>query len=157
MTQNQTGVDQKESAQNITVTLTLPAAQVEGSEPKSLEIPVSRVDATKEVEINQIRESSVKANGFSVTAIDYSGTIMFQGTRFSKGGEEFTLDEVLYKPNGVPRLIQINIYHELDDEPEIYQDVMVNSEAYESRNEETSETSYDWIAMDRNTDQAGGN
>lgn len=125
------------------------------------QIPISRLDTTKEVEINEVRESSLKASGYSITSISYSGTMMFKGSRFTKrvpdsesdGDGSAPITDFLYDDHGVPQPVSININHELNDEPERYKHVLATSESYEVRSEETTETAFDWVAMDRATDQ----
>jgi hypothetical protein len=162
-------VDRVESAANITVVVsrgsdngvTYSEGSFDESESGSfVEIPVSRLDTTKEVEISEIRESTLKANGYSITSISYSGTLMFKGSRFTKtvpdsdGNGSQPISGFLYDDHGVPQPFTININHELNDEPENYQHVLATSESYEVRSEEATETAFDWVAMDRSTDQA---
>jgi hypothetical protein len=164
-------VDRIESAANITlvvsrgsdsgVTYENGSFEDPGDEAGYIEIPISRLDTTKEVEISEIRESSLKASGYSITSISYSGTMMFKGSRFTKtvpdsetdgdGSEPIT--DFLYDDHGVPLPMTININHELTDDPERYQHVLANSESYEVRSEESTETAFDWVAMDRASDQ----
>ena len=161
-------LDRVESATNITLVLstssdndiTYSSGSFDdpGSDAQFLEVPISRLDTTKDIEINEIRESSLKANGYSVTSISYSGTMMFKGSRFTKtypesetGGGDLITD-FLYDDNGVPQPFLININHELNDEPERYKHCLITSESYEVRNESETETAFDWVAMDRSTD-----
>jgi hypothetical protein len=161
-------VDRVESAANITLVLSRGAGgdvrYVDGSFEQDTddgaeyaEVPISRLDTTKEVEISEIRESSLKASGYSITAISYSGTMMFKGSAVTKsidldGGNKIT--DFLYDDHGVPMPHTININHELNDEPERYQHVLATSESYEVRSESATETAFDWVAMDRASDQA---
>lgn len=130
-----------------------------------VEIPISRLDTTKEVEISEIRESSLKASGYSITSISYSGTMMFKGSRFTKrspdenqgtSDEDQPITNFVYDDHGVPIPMSVNINHELNDEPERYKHVLVNSESYEVRSESETETAFDWVAMDRSTDFPDG-
>jgi hypothetical protein len=129
-----------------------------------MQIPISRLDTTKEVSISEIRESSLKASGYSITSISYSGTMMFKGSRVTKElpdkesdgdseGETKAVTDFLYDKRGVPVPVTININHGLNDEAELYQHVLATSESYEVRSEEESETAFDWVAMDRASDQ----
>lgn len=148
-------VDRIESAANITLVISRGASN-DGS-ADMMEIPISRLDTTKDIEIDEVRENTLKASGFAITSISYSGTMMFQGsekTKTTADGAEVNLDDVLYDENGVPEPVSISITHDLNDETETYQTVLVTSDSYEVRSEETTETSYDWIAMDRTGDQA---
>jgi len=165
-------VDRIESAANITLVISRGAETgidyVDGSfedtnEAGYIEIPISRLDTTKEVEISEIRESSLKASGYSITSISYSGTMMFKGSRFTKrspdsnqeGGDlqSEPITNFIYDDHGVPKPMTVNINHELNDEPERYKHVLATSESYEVRSEEATETAFDWVAMDRSSDQ----
>jgi hypothetical protein len=165
-------VDRVESAANITLVISRGSdsgvtysggsfGEGSGSDSEYFQIPISRLDTTKEVEISEIRESSLKASGYSITSISYSGTMMFKGSRFTKtvpdgeSGSDGTapISDFLYDDYGVPQPMTININHELNDEPERYLHVLVNSESYEVRSESATETAFDWVAMDRNSDQ----
>lgn len=164
-------VDRIESAANISLVVSRGAevgvenydGSTEGDEeiPAGyIEIPISRLDTTKEVEISEIRESSLKASGYSITSISYSGTMMFKGSRKTKtytdsGGDEVTksVTDFLYDKHGVPMPVSININHDLNGEAEIYKHVLTTSESYEVRSEEATETAFDWVAMDRASDQ----
>jgi len=125
-----------------------------------IEIPISRLDTTKEVEISEIRESTLKASGYSITSISYSGTMMFKGSNATKtyvdeGGNQQEADIVdfLYDDHGVPMPHTININHELNDSTDRYLHVLATSESYEVRSEEATETAFDFVAMDRESDQ----
>jgi len=47
----------------------------------------------------------------------------------------------------------ININHEFNGENERYLHVLASSESYEVRSESETETAFDWVAMDRASDQ----
>jgi len=169
-------VDRIESAANITLVISRGSDQgvthydgsLEGNEELPagyIEIPISRVDTTKEVEVSEIRESSLKASGYSITSISYSGTMMFKGSHVTKevpdsseGAEDGdtiskSVVNFLYDDHGVPMPVTININHGLNDEAELYKHVLATSESYEVRSEEATETAFDWVAMDRASDQ----
>ena len=148
-------VDRIESAANITLVVSRGATS--GGDAEMMEIPISRLDTTKDIEISEVRENTLKASGYAITSISYSGTMMFQGsskTKTTASGEQVNLDDVLFDDHGVPEPVSISITHDLNDETETYQTVLVTSDSYEVRSEETTETSYDWVAMDRTGDQA---
>jgi len=158
MTTTPTGVDRIESAANIALQVSRGAEQNESGddvEAASPEVPISRLDTTKDIEITEVRESSLKANGYSITAISYSGTMMFKGSTLTRtfNGEDGGINDVVYDENGVSAPVSITITHETNGEPETYQTVLVTSESYQVRSEEVTETAFDWVAMDRTTDQ----
>ncbi len=160
--------DRIESAANITLVVMRGAEQqisnAEGSlddadfSAGDIEIPISRLDTTKEIEISEIRESSLKASGYSITSISYSGKMTFKGSRYTKNSPDSDdsaepITNFLYYDNGVPRPCSININHDLNGETDEYLHVLASSESYEVRNESETETAFDWVAMDRASDQ----
>lgn len=154
-TQAPDNVDEIESAKDITLMVSKGAGSTGSADMQ--EIPISRLDTTKDISIEEVSEASVKTTGYSVTSISFSGTMMFKGsrrTKTTKSGERVRLDELLYDENGVPQPVSISITHDSigDDESgqtETYTTVLVTSESYEVRSEEVTETAYDWVAMDR--------
>ena len=153
-TQTPDGIDRIESAANISLVLTQGSTSGDTGGAMVAEVPISRLDTTKDIEIEEIRESSLKATGYSITAISYSGTMMFKGSTLTrKFGNGQSINDVVYDKNGVPVPVSITITHDINGDPESYQTVLVTSDSYEVRNEEVTETAFDWIAMDRTSDQ----
>jgi hypothetical protein len=129
------------------------AAGESAEDASILKVPVSRLDTTKDVEIEEIREGSLKASGYSVTMISFSGSVMFKGERVhGPDNAPVSLDSLLFDDDGVPNPVSISITHDLSGKVETYEDVMVTSDSYEVQSESETETAYDWIAMDRNTE-----
>ena len=148
------GIDHIESAANISLTLSQGSTSGDTDEAKLVEVPISRLDTTKDIEIEEIRESSLKATGYSITAISYSGTMMFKGSTLTRSfGDVQSINNVVYDKNGVPTPASITITHDRNGQPDSYQTVLVTSDSYEVRNEEVTETAFDWVAMDRTSDQ----
>jgi hypothetical protein len=147
------GVDRIESAAQISLVLTR-GAESAGAGAEIEEVPISRLDTTKEVDITEVRESSLKANGYSITAISYSGTMMFKGSTLTRlfGGSQNSLNDLLYDDHGAPVPVSITITHDTNGEGETYTTVLVNSESYQVRSGEVTETAFDWVAMNRSTD-----
>ena len=148
------GIDHIESAANISLTLSQGSTSGDTDEAKLVEVPISRLDTTKDIEIEEIRESSLKATGYSITAISYSGTMMFKGSTLTRSfGDVQSINNVVYDKNGVPTPASITITHDRNGQPDSYQTVLVTSDSYEVRSEEVTETAFDWVAMDRTSDQ----
>lgn len=133
-------VDTIEAAQNITL-------MVAGTE-----VPIAELDTEKEITMEQIRQNSLKANGVSVTAIEYSGSASFKGDRVSGPDGRARLDDMIYDDKGVPVAVEIVIEH-IDGETDEFLDVFFVSDGYNSESESESETSYDWIAMRKADEQ----
>ena len=138
--------DQYDSAANITFSI------------NENEIPISGLDTSKDVEIEEIRANHLKPIGYSITEIAYSGTMTFEGNSVIKGADvdEDNLDEFFMNDDGTPVVgAQITIYHENDDQRTSYENVMVVSEGYETDTGEVSGITYEWISSDR--ERAGVN
>jgi len=152
--QTPNGIDRIESAANISLVVTQSSSSGDDKKAKVAEVPISRLDTTKDIEIEEIRESSLKATGYSITAISYSGTMMFKGSTLTRSfGDVQSINNVVYDKNGVPTPVSITITHDRNGQPDSYQTVLVTSDSYEVRNEEVTETAFDWVAMDRTSDQ----
>jgi len=155
-------VDRIESAADITLTISKggggqPQTGEDGSglsetevDAQILKVPISRLDRTKDVEISEIRESSLKASGYSVTAISFSGSMMFKGERVhGPDNAPVRIESLLFDGDGVPNPVSITITHDLSGESETFEDVLVTSDSYEVQSESETETAFDWVAMDK--------
>jgi len=158
MTQSPNNVDRIESAGDITLLVSRGSSS--GGNAQMIEVPISRLDTKKDIKITESAESNIKATGYSIDRISYSGTMMFKGSRKTKtlpDGSVAHLDDLLYDENGAPVPVAISISHDLmqdgTDRTETYNPVLVKSESYQVRSEEQNETAYDWVAMDRKSDQ----
>lgn len=154
-----TNVDRIESAADITLTVSYSGDSL-GNEAENatdgnnsgeiLEVPISTLDRTKDVEISEIRENSLKASGYSITSISFSGSMMFKGEMVSgPDGRPITIEDLLYDDSGVPTPVSITITHERSQDAETFEDVLVTSDSYEVQSESETETAFDWIAMDK--------
>ena len=132
--------DKYESAANITFSI------------GENELPIRSIDTTKDVEIEEIRGNSLRAIGFAVTEIAYSGAMEFDGNGVvdladvdADDLEDFFTDE-----DGVPEAgATITVSHDNDDRQTSYEDVMVTSDGYETSTGDVSGVSFDWIASTR--------
>lgn len=130
-------VDQIETAADIEVVV------------DDVRVPVSEVDVTKDIEMEEVRHNALKANGISVTEISYSGSLSFHGYRITGPDGRETLDDLLYDDAGIPVPCQLVIYHDLEGDDEVYEDVFFQSKDYSGSETENTETNYDWIAMNK--------
>lgn len=145
-------VDRVESAANITLTVSKGGTAVgdDADDAQLMKVPISQLDRTKDIEIEEVRESSLKANGYSVTSISFSGSMQFAGERVrDPGGEDIRIEDLLFDDEDVPNPVSITITHELSGKSETFQDVLVTSDSYDVSSESETETSFDWIAMDK--------
>ena len=110
-------------------------------------VPVSQLDVDKEVSVNQVRHNSIKANGYSITSIEYSGTAAFKGYRISGPDGRAHLEDLIFDDEGIPVPVEIVITHELGGDTETYQDVLFTSDGYQMRSDEESEKQFNWVAM----------
>lgn len=156
---NPSTVDQIESAANITLTISKGAKGTpEAGDGVSNEkvdaavkkVPISRLDRTKDIEISEIAESSLKATGYSITRISFSGSMMFKGEKVSgPDSKPKHIEDLLFDENDVPIPVSFTITHELSGKSETFQDVLMTSDSYEVQNESETETAFDWVAMDK--------
>lgn len=127
-----------------------------------VEITIASIDTSKDVEIEQIRGNHLKAQGYSVTEIEFSGSMTFDGNGYvdevdidfedADADEEdyMHLEDFFTDSEGVPvDGANITIYHDNDDKQTTFEDVMVTSDGYESDSGEVSGITFDWIAGDR--------
>ena len=152
-------VDRVESAANITLTVSKGGFAIdeddvddgEDGDSEMMEVPISELDRTKDIEIEEIRESSLKANGYTVTSISFSGSMQFAGERVRDpgGGNTTRIEDLLFDDEDVPNPVSITITHELSGKSETFQDVLVTSDSYDVSSESETETSFDWVAMDK--------
>lgn len=141
-------VDRIESAANITLNISQGTSSGDSPDAATLKVPISRLDRTKDIEVSQIREGSLEANGYSITSISYDGSMMFKGDHVrGPDGQTQTLEDLVYDSNGVPIPVTISITHELSEETETFEDVLVVSDSYEVESESETETALDWVAM----------
>ena len=145
-------VDRVESAANITLTVSKGGeGGDDAGDSEMMEVPISELDRTKDIEIEEIRESSLKANGYTVTSISFSGSMQFAGERVRDpgGGDPTRIESLLFDDDDVPNPVSITITHELSGKSETFQDVLVTSDSYDVSSESETETSFDWVAMDK--------
>jgi len=143
MSADPNSVDRIEAAANITLV-------VDG-----VEVPIHQLDRTKEIELTQVRQNSLKANGVSIKSIDYSGSATFKGSQVSGPDGRRKLDDLIYDDEGAPVAVDaIVIQQDLHGDSERYEDVFFVSDGYETQTDQESETSYDWVAMRKAGDEA---
>jgi len=148
-------MDQYESAANIEFTINISENSSIGQD--EIVVPVTAFDGNKDVGIEQIRGNALKAIGFSVTEIEFSGSVSFDGNGFiTVDGSTYHLEDLFTNDNGVPVSgSEVIIYHEdttvIDGgaKQTVYKDVMITSDGYESNEGEVSGLTFDFIAGDR--------
>jgi hypothetical protein len=143
MSASPNSVDRIESAADITLVI------------GDIEVPIAELDRTKEVEVTQHRQNSLKANGYSVDMIDYSGSASFKGERISGPDGRARLDDLIYDDEGAPVPVDaLVIQHQQSGDDEVFEDVLFVSDGYNVSEESASETAYDWVAMRKAGDEA---
>ena len=76
--------------------------------------------------------------------------MMFMGERVhGPDNEPVKIEDLLFDDEGVPNPVSITITHELSEDSETFEDVLVTSDSYEVQSESETETAFDWIAMDK--------
>jgi hypothetical protein len=127
-------VDRKEAAADIVVNV--------GNE----QVPVEQLSFDKEIEIDEIYGAgNIIPSGFAVNKINYSGNMSVKGNKKD-------LEEKFFDDNGVPDVLEAIVVTHLDGGATSFDTVLCTSEGYEVTSGETTETSFDWIAMSKDED-----
>ncbi len=127
-------VSRKESAADIRVNV--------GSE----QVPVEQLSVSKDIEIETIYGAgNIIPSGFAINRIEYTGNMSIKGNKKDLEGKFFD-------DNGVPMVLQSIIITHLDGEDTSYDTVLVTSQGYEVTSGETTETSFEWVAMSKDND-----
>lgn len=109
------------------------------------EYRVKSIDTSVTVNIEMIRGNNLKPDGWAVTSIEYSGSLAFHGDV----GEEITPKLHEGDEDGVPSEgHSITVTH-MDGSQTTYEDVFMSEESYSMSEGDVTETTYEWVAMDR--------
>jgi hypothetical protein len=124
----------KESAADITVTV--------GEE----EVVVETLSVTKNVDVDTIYGSGqTLPDGFAINQVSYEGDMSCKGNKLD-------LDEKFFDSNGIPKVLDaITISHH-DGSSTSLQEIIVTTEGYEMSSGETTDTSYEFLAMKKARD-----
>lgn len=156
-------VDRVETAANIYVQLTYLTDAAEGNggslaeNGRTIEVPVSELDLTKEVDMERVRETGLYPDGYAINAIDIDGSLTFAGSVVrDPGGDRINLDDVLFKDDGTPKTFDISIVHQdaeagADGSTDTIENAIINSSEYSVSSGESTESSYEFMAQRLNT------
>lgn len=110
------------------------------------DVVVSQLSLTKNIDIEQLRGSGrTLPDGYAINAIDYEGSMECNGNKKD-------LESKFFDDNGIPvPLPAITVSH-YDGSTTKYQEVLVTSEGYEASEGESTTTSFDFVAMAKDTD-----
>lgn len=127
-------VDRKESTADITVSV--------GDE----EVVVESLTVTKDVDIETIYGSGqTLPDGYAINQVSYEGDLTCMGNRQD-------LEDHFFDDNGIPEILDsITITH-LDGSSTSFQDILITSDGYEVSSGDTTETTFDFIAMKKAKD-----
>jgi hypothetical protein len=105
------------------------------------EVVVESLSVTKNVDVEAIYGSGrVFPDGYAIHQVSYEGTMTCAGNRQD-------LNSKFFDVNGIPEVLDsISITH-LNGELTEFHDILVTSEGYEVNTGETTETTYQFIAM----------
>lgn len=138
--------ERKEAAADITVQVSTGSGDSEGDDGSVETLDVTQLSVTKDIEIDEIYGAgNTMPAGYAITQISYSGD-------FTVPGDKLDLDDTFFDSNGVPTTgVTITITHR-DGGSTTYEDVLVTSEGYEVSDGEVTETSYEFVAMGKDSD-----
>lgn len=105
------------------------------------EVVVETLSVTKNVDVETIYGSGqTLPDGYAINQVSYEGDMTCKGNRQS-------LDDHFFDANGIPKEVDsITITH-ADNTDTVFYSIIVTSEGYEVSSGETTETSYEFIAM----------
>ena len=105
------------------------------------EVTVESLSVTKNVEIDTIYGSGkTLPDGYSINEVSYEGDMTCKGNRHD-------LESHFFDSNGIPKVLDsITITHR-DGGSTALQDILITSDGYEMDAGETVETSFEFIAM----------
>ncbi|ELY47303.1 hypothetical protein [Natronorubrum sulfidifaciens] len=127
-------VNRKESAADIRVNV--------GEE----QVPVEQLSVTKDIEIETIYGAgNIIPSGFAITQIEYSGNMTVKGNKKD-------LEDKFFDGNGVPKVLPAIVITHLNGDATSYDTVLVTSQGYEVTSGETTETSFEFVAMSKDED-----
>jgi len=130
--------DRRESASDITVSIDSPAGKIK-------DFVVERLSATKNIDIQAIYGSGqMLPDGYSINQISYEGTIELQGNKYAT-------DEHMFDNNGIPHEFTITITH-MNGNSTVFTECLATSDGYEMNSGETTTTTYEFVAMGKETD-----
>lgn len=109
-------------------------------------LAVTQLSVTKDISIDEIYGAgNMMPSGFGVQNISYSGDMAIPGNRKD-------LEDKFFDDNGVPVTgVSVTITHR-NGESTVYNDILVTSEGWEMNDGETTETSFEFIAMSKDDD-----
>ena len=145
--------DQIETAAHITVKFSelLDQGQ-DGKGATNVEIPVSELDLTEEVDVEMVRETGLYPDGYAVNAIDVSGSLSFAGNKVRADSTTTTLGDMFFDDNGIPVVFNINIVHGIDHQDggdhtvETVEKCLLTTREYNVSSGDPTETSLDFVA-----------
>jgi hypothetical protein len=121
--------NRKESAADIKVTV--------GEE----EVVVETLSVTKNVDVETIYGSGqTLPDGFSINQVSYEGDISCKGNKHD-------LEDKFFDENGIPKVLDAITITHLDGSSTAFQQIILITEGYEMSSGETTETSFEFVAM----------
>jgi hypothetical protein len=136
-------VDRKEATADIVVNLgTGSTDESEGAQ----RIPVQELSYDKKIDFDTIYGAGhVIPSGYSINQMSYSGTMTIKGNRKD-------LEKNFFDENGIPKELESIVITHLDGESTNLNTVLCTNQGYESNSGETTETTFEFIAMSKDND-----
>jgi hypothetical protein len=110
------------------------------------EVVVETLSVTKNVDVETIYGSGqTLPDGYAINQVSYEGEVTCKGERFDLEGKFFDV-------NGIPKVLDAITITHLDGSSSALQEVIITSEGYEMNSGETTETSFEFLAMKKARD-----
>jgi len=127
--------DRKESAADIVINV------------DEYEMTVESLSVSKNVDVETIYGSGKKLpDGYAINQISYEGDFTLKGNLTDLEGRFFDQE------TGVPKIVDAIVITHLDGGSTSYQEILCTSSGYEVNSGETTETTFEFVAMKKSKD-----
>lgn len=127
------------------------AADIRVSVGNENDVVVERLSLTKDVGVEVTGGSGrTLPEGYGITDIRYEGSMELIGNKKD-------LEDQFFNSNGIPVVLDAITITHLDGSATSYTEILVTSEGYEMQSEQTTTTSFEFIAMGKDGDNEPSN
>lgn len=128
-------VDRKESAADIVINV------------DEAELTVESLSVSKDIDIETIYGSGkTLPDGYAINQISYEGDFTLKGNKTDLEGRFFD------PSTGIPKIVDAIVITHLDGSSTSYQELLCRNSGYEVNSGETTETTFEFVAMKKSRD-----
>lgn len=127
------------------------AADIRVSVGDENDVVVERLSLTKDIGVEVTRGSGrTMPEGYGITDVGYEGTMELIGNKKD-------LESQFFDDNGIPIVLDAITITHIDGSATSYTEIIVTSEGYEMQSEQTTTTSFEFVAMGKDGDNDPSN